>query len=147
MFERRHDLFRVRGSNTRHQSAFGQIARDQRVVARFEFLESVLRDIETQPGFAFISVRSMTGVTMLGKDGPDVPVEVHLRRAGWRCGKRTRRDGTGQQPGQQPPPARLDVMQRAIHTLRGLIGRNHKRKKPIRTILKMAGRIGKPGVA
>src|SRR5436309_281426 len=63
----------VRSNVTRRMS----VARDNGQITGFQFLEGVFLLVQAQAGLAFVLVRPMAGVTILGEDGTNVPVVIH----------------------------------------------------------------------
>src|SRR5437870_9727078 len=74
-FWRRHPVVSIFGSHQLEQFAFRWIASDDGEVARLEFGEGALFLVVAETGFAFVFIRPMAGVTILGKNRANVAIE------------------------------------------------------------------------
>jgi len=73
---RRHAIVLVCRGDPPDQFTLGQIARHNRKLTRFRRLKSVFLFVEAQLRFPFAVIRPMAGVTVFGKDRPDIAIEV-----------------------------------------------------------------------
>ena len=81
------------------QAALLRLACDEGKPAGIKFLERVFLQVQAQAGLAFVLVRAVAGVAVLGKDGADVAPEIDRQRSG-RC-SRTGGNGEPQAPRHQ----------------------------------------------
>src|SRR5262249_40098498 len=81
-FDRRHDLVLVLRTYALDQFAGFRFAGNNGDLAVRQGLEGIFLAIQPQFRLALAFVRPMTGVTVLGEDGPDVAVELRSRCLG-----------------------------------------------------------------
>ena len=67
----------VFGGDQLDEFALSRFAGNDREVAGLEFFEGLFLDVEPQAGLPFAFVGAMTGIAVLGKDGPYIAIEIN----------------------------------------------------------------------